>query len=576
METALTRIRSALDRVIIPALWLHIPLIAVVAAALSGPAILLAGTAASLAATVTFCWVRAPNAVATRVLVSVAAVGMVSLLTAACRGSVWQVDVHMYYFAILAVLSAYCELLMLLAGAAVIAVHHLTLNFLAPTLVFPEGVDTARVALHAAIVVMETAALGWMCIEVAAKLHSLDRSLAMIEFTPEGKIVTANGNFLAAVGYTLDEIRGRHHSIFLRSDARETEAYRSFWQALARGEPQTAEFPRVAKDGSEVWLQATYNPVMGAGHKVLRILKVATDITDLKRREASERTKQAQRTSALETAIRSFETQIGSLISQFSGAARTMDGSAKTMSDTATHTREQAATVAEAAERASADVAVAAAATEELSVSIREISRQVAQSSTITAQAVAEAERTNAIVERLSEGADRIGHVVGLITTIAGQTNLLALNATIEAARAGDAGKGFAVVASEVKTLASQTAKATEEIGVQIVDIQEATRQAVAAIQGIAGTVRDVSEIAVRIAAAVEQQGAATADIARNVEQTSSSAQAVTDTIGTVSQAASQTGTVAGEVLAAAGAVSVSAKELTSAVSGFIAEVKAA
>jgi methyl-accepting chemotaxis protein len=150
--------------------------------------------------------------------------------------------------------------------------------------------------------------------------------------------------------------------------------------------------------------------------------------------------------------------------------------------------------------------------------------------------AVKDAQRTNTIVSALSEGADKIGNVVGLITDIAGQTNLLALNATIEAARAGDAGKGFAVVASEVKSLASQTGRATEEIGAQIAQIQAATREAVAAIRGIATSIEEVSSIATSIASAVEEQGAATADIARTVHQTATAAQDVTVNIGGVGQ----------------------------------------
>jgi methyl-accepting chemotaxis protein len=221
-------------------------------------------------------------------------------------------------------------------------------------------------------------------------------------------------------------------------------------------------------------------------------------------------------------------------------------------------------------------VQTVAAAAEQLTASISEISRQVAQSAQRSGQAVADAQRTDVIVRALAEAAEKIGHVVGLISNIAGQTNLLALNATIEAARAGDAGKGFAVVASEVKSLANQTAKATEEIGAQIGQIQAATQEAVLAIQGITGTIEEVSAIAVSIAAAVEEQGAATGEIARNVQQTAKSARDVTTNIAGVNRAATETGLAAGQVLDAAGDLSRQAEQLTREVGGFLAEVRAA
>jgi methyl-accepting chemotaxis protein len=279
---------------------------------------------------------------------------------------------------------------------------------------------------------------------------------------------------------------------------------------------------------------------------------------------------------ALNRTADAFEAKVGGLVSLLSSGASALQGTAQSMSSTATQTNQQASLVAAAAEEASAAVQTVAAAAEELTSSIGEISRQVSHSTTIAGQAVAEAQRTDVIVRALSDGAERIGHVVGLITNIAGQTNLLALNATIEAARAGDAGKGFAVVASEVKNLASQTAKATEEIGAQIAQIQAATTEAVAAIKGITGTIEEVSAITVSIAAAVEQQGAATAEIARNVQQTAASTQDVTTTIGGVSQAANDTGTAAHQVLGAASSLSAQADALTSEVGSFVAGVRAA
>ncbi len=217
-----------------------------------------------------------------------------------------------------------------------------------------------------------------------------------------------------------------------------------------------------------------------------------------------------------------------------------------------------------------------ASAAEQLTASISEISRQVLQSSRITERAVADARRTDTVVRALSDGAQKIGDVVGLITSIAGQTNLLALNATIEAARAGDAGRGFAVVASEVKNLAQQTAKATDEIGAQIGQIQTATGEAVEAIRAITGVIEEVSTIATAIASAVEQQGAATAEIARNVQQTAVSAHEVTSNIAGVSQAANDTGAAAAQVLSAAEGLSRQAATLTDEVNEFAAGIRAA
>jgi methyl-accepting chemotaxis protein len=283
----------------------------------------------------------------------------------------------------------------------------------------------------------------------------------------------------------------------------------------------------------------------------------------------------AQKAAMSQTAD-AFEAKVGSLVSMLSSGATELHGTAQSMSATATHTNQQATTVAAAAEEASAGVQTVAAAAEELSASIHEISRQVAQSAKITIKAVEDARRTDTIVRALADGAQKIGDVVQLITGIAAQTNLLALNATIEAARAGDAGKGFAVVASEVKSLAGQTAKATEEIGAQIRQIQDATGEAVQAIKAIGATIDEVNVIASNIAAAVEEQGAATAEIARNVQKTAASTQEVTATIAGVSQAANDTGAAAGQVLGAASGLSQQADQLTKEVNNFVAGVRAA
>jgi len=292
-------------------------------------------------------------------------------------------------------------------------------------------------------------------------------------------------------------------------------------------------------------------------------------------REAERKEKEAH-ALRLAQLVRDFEGSVAGLVQGLATAATELEATAQSMSGSADQADHQAATVASAAQQMSVNLQTVSASAEELGASINEISRQVAQSAEITARAVQDAERTDTIVRALAEGSQRIGEVVSLINDIAGQTNLLALNATIEAARAGDAGKGFAVVASEVKNLAGQTAKATEEISLQIGQIQAATGEAVGAIRGIVATIAEVSRIAGSIAAAVEQQGAATAEIARSVQQAAAGTQDVTQNISGVSQAANDTGSAATQVLGAAGNLARQADALRGEVSGFIAGVRAA
>jgi methyl-accepting chemotaxis protein len=292
--------------------------------------------------------------------------------------------------------------------------------------------------------------------------------------------------------------------------------------------------------------------------------------------ETFKRIAAADQKAALTQTADAFERKIGNLAGLLSNSAADLQSTAQSMASTATETNQQATTVAAAAAETSLGMQTVASAAEELTASIGEISRQVAQSAKVTGKAVEDAHRTDAIVRALAEGAQKIGQVVELISSIAGQTNLLALNATIEAARAGDAGKGFAVVASEVKSLAQQTARATQDIGMQIAQIQSATAEAVQAIEGIGATIADVNTIATAIAAAVEEQGSATAEISRNVQQTSASTREVTANIAGVNQAANETGSAAERVLGAASGLAKQADALTAEVSTFVRGVRAA
>jgi methyl-accepting chemotaxis protein len=271
-----------------------------------------------------------------------------------------------------------------------------------------------------------------------------------------------------------------------------------------------------------------------------------------------------------------FESTVGQIISKVSTASHELEAAAGTLSKTAEKTQTLSTSAASASTEVSANVQSVASATEEMASSVNEIGRQVTESTGIAEEAVRQIEQTDVGISELSRTAERIGDVLKLITSIAAQTNLLALNATIEAARAGDAGRGFAVVASEVKALASQTAKATEDIGQQIEGIQNATQASVASIKRIGGTIKQISEIAASIAAAVEQQGAATGEISRNVQEVAGGTTKVARNIGDVSQGASATGAASSEVLASAHSLSRESNRLKQELEKFLANVRAA
>jgi len=281
-----------------------------------------------------------------------------------------------------------------------------------------------------------------------------------------------------------------------------------------------------------------------------------------------------ERADKISALTANFDSSVTRVLGTVSEAVEGMGLTSKALNSTAENTSKQATTVSAAAEQASANVQTVAAAAEELSKSINEISSQVSQSSTISSKAVDEARKTNDQVKGLAEAATKIGEVVELINDIASQTNLLALNATIEAARAGEAGKGFAVVASEVGNLATQTAKATEEISSQIAGIQSATNGSVEAIQGISDIIGEINQIASGVAAAVEEQGAATQEIARNVEQAASGTQEVTNNITTVAAEVDGTGEAAGRVQNSAGDLTELSNQLANSVQSFLSNVR--
>jgi methyl-accepting chemotaxis protein len=280
-----------------------------------------------------------------------------------------------------------------------------------------------------------------------------------------------------------------------------------------------------------------------------------------------------QRVRELAHFAQNFGAKMDEVVRSLGTAANELGADAQTLSSAAEETSQQSTAVAAASEEASVNVQTVASAAEELSSSISEISRQVTQSMAITNQGVTEAQKTNKQIQMLSVAAQRIGDVVKLINDIANQTNLLALNATIEAARAGEMGKGFAVVASEVKNLATQTAKATEEIGSNITEMQRATNESVEAVQHIGETISQMSEISTGIASAMEEQGAATQEIARNVQQASAGTAEVSSNIVGITAAALDTGKSAARVKDVSGQINVQIGVLQSEVNSFLKSI---
>jgi methyl-accepting chemotaxis protein len=290
----------------------------------------------------------------------------------------------------------------------------------------------------------------------------------------------------------------------------------------------------------------------------------------------SDRVAKTERASRMEARIVEFESTVRTALDNLQGSASSMQTTAESMAATADQSSALVNAVASAAEETSVNVQTVSSGTEQLSSSIAEIGRQVVTSAEIARKAVDEAGATDATMQGLAENAARISVVIDLIQTIASQTNLLALNATIEAARAGEAGRGFAVVASEVKNLASQTAKATDEIRSQIASMQAVTETAVGAIRSIGTTIGEINEVTTAIASAVEQQGAATREIARNIQHAAGGTSEVSSNIVGVSTASAEAGSAANEVLTASGALSREAEVLRSEIDVFLSNIRAA
>jgi methyl-accepting chemotaxis protein len=302
--------------------------------------------------------------------------------------------------------------------------------------------------------------------DLAGQIAAIGKSQAVIEFNMDGTVITANENFLTAMGYSLDEIRGRHHAMFLDAAERDSAAYREFWTKLNQGEYQAGEFKRIAKGGREVWIQASYNPILDLNGKPFKVVKYATDTT-------------------------------GQVLVRLGN------------------------------ERVRGMMESVAAGAEELNASVREISEAMVKSKETASGAVDRVSDADAQALRLTDAAKSMSGIVEIIGNITGQINLLALNATIESARAGEAGRGFAVVASEVKGLANQAKQATDKISAEIESLNGISVDVVAALDAIKQAIQNVSEYVTSTAAAVEEQSTVTGEMSSSMQRAASEAAAI-------------------------------------------------
>ncbi|WP_237480174.1 methyl-accepting chemotaxis protein [Lichenibacterium dinghuense] len=431
---------------------------------------------------------------------------------------------------------------------------------------------------------------------VSGKLKAIDRSQATIEFALDGTILDANENFLSTMGYALSEIQGRHHSLFVPAAHAASPEYRTFWSRLAEGAFFSDKFERVAKGGRTVWIQASYNPLIGADGKAFRVVKLATDVTAIEQRQAAHLEAQRLSSESQQSFIAGLGTGLSRLAegdltarldghaagpyarieADFNGTAERLGATVKAVADSADAIRTSTREVATAADDLSRRTEQQAASLEETTAALGEITSTVRKTSAGTRQARevvsgarADAERSGAVVKsaiaamgEIESSSGQIGRIIGVIDEIAFQTNLLALNAGVEAARAGEAGRGFAVVASEVRALAQRSAEAAKEIKALV---HTSSQQVAAGVGLVAETGRSLDGILAHVARIDDVM----AGIAASAQEQATALDEINTAVGQMDQVTQQNAAMVEETTAATHGLSAEAEQLSGLLSRF-------
>lgn len=396
------------------------------------------------------------------------------------------------------------------------------------------------------------------------QIEAVSKSQAVIQFSMDGTILDANENFLNVMGYTLDEIKGRHHKMFVDQDYATSPDYKEFWDVLNKGVFQSAEYKRIGKNGKEVWIQASYNPILDLNGKPVKVVKYASDLTQAK----------AQKKQDMENLANDFQSRVQSIISSVASASTELSHTAELMSRSISESNANAQNAVASAEETYSNVQAVAAASEEMSATIKEISAQTQNVNTLISESAERVKGADTHAEELQNASSQVRDVIKLISNISSQINLLALNATIESARAGEAGKGFAVVANEVRNLAGQTDKSIQDIEKVINNMSRASEGVITALSGIGESVDKILASSAGVASAVEEQSAVVNDISQNMNIAQHKTESTKENIISVSHLSSEAEQNSQQVLLASQDLSQQAEKLESEVSEFLTDIR--